>query len=1069
MILYDIEKIQDDFEKLYLSLCEGIKISQNQSEEKLKIEFEKRLYHFLKLYDIDLSKISHYEESSIGIIKIEGRADAVWGNIIVEFKKVGVLKNNQKLASAIKQISNQYLNAMPIDRRESFIGIVFDGIKIVFVRWNSKTAQWESNTKNFDIIALYDWILLLSGATKKQVSPIYLNQDFSLDSDTAVTLISTLYNKLEMNFHDERISMLFNEWDKTFRYIYGGVLTEKRIKKDFEEISTKLLEEGSSISVEKFLFVLYTYYALIVKLFASEIACTSLRIYPISPIRYLLDSTDIINDLRYIEEGKFFQDYAGVDNYIEGGFFSWYLDTWDDEIKLAMDKLLEKINEYDPQSFISDERTSRDLLKNLYQGIIPQKIRHDLGEFYTPDWLVKLAIEEANYTGDINDSILDPGCGSGGFIVEFINKIKSKNHTSEHKLNDGDLLDKICNNVIGFDVNPVAVLTARTNYLISICQLLSSRNRKTISLPIFMADSILTPTTEGKGKVRGSSYKISTVEGEFSLPKSIVDDKLLETVLQLIEHNVGCIYSVESFQKSLLREGIKLKAEELIELSAFYEKLLKLHKDNKNKIWAKIILNSFAPLLFSNFDYVIGNPPWIKWEFLSDDYKDKLSTLYLDIYKLFSHTGMRASLGFAHDDISIMFTYVAMDKYLKSDGVLSFVLKQTLYKSVAGNQFRSFQIEKFTETIPVKCLKVHDLILLNPFGKGQETSIAVLKKNSVNTYPVPYYKWIKNKRGSFKDAEGLDVIKRNTTIEELDAYPDPSSKEKTAIWITIPKGEMVPKVSNNLNYYKPRHGVVNDLNGVFIVDINGKKPSSLVSVTNQGDKGRVKTKVVTKDIESDLIYPLIKPSNVEKWGLNGYNYMIVPQRKDGEDNITDIQINYPSTYAYLFDFKNELLSRKSKWFKGPNKPFYSLFGIGDYTFQKYKIIWCCMSYKPHFVVVSSIDDEFIGSKEVIPDNTIGYISTNDEDEAHYICAILNSSEVEKILSMRSSKSKWGIPISMIEEKVPIPEFEAANLVHQNLSKLSKYAHLCKLNNDKDNLEKCESEINEIVKSNEILD
>ena len=52
-------------------------------------------------------------------------------------------------------------------------------------------------------------------------------------------------------------------------------------------------------------------------------------------------------------------------------------------------------------------------------------------------------------------------------------------------------------------------------------------------------------------------------------------------------------------------------------------------------------------------------------DFLSKDYKAKLNHLYLDIYKLFSHTGMKAGLGYSHDDISVMFMYVAIDKYLK--------------------------------------------------------------------------------------------------------------------------------------------------------------------------------------------------------------------------------------------------------------------------------------------------------------------------------------------------------------------------------------------------------------------
>ena len=75
-----------------------------------------------------------------------------------------------------------------------------------------------------------------------------------------------------------------------------------------------------------------------------------------------------------------------------------------------------------------------------------------------------------------------------------------------------------------------------------------------------------------------------------------------------------------------------------------------------------------------------GKPTWVKWDFLSKEYKKRLGHIYLDIYKLFSHTGMNTGMGYAHDDISVVFLYVAIDKYLKQKGKLGFVMKQTLYK-----------------------------------------------------------------------------------------------------------------------------------------------------------------------------------------------------------------------------------------------------------------------------------------------------------------------------------------------------------------------------------------------------
>ena len=1067
--LFNLSKIEENFQDLLVDLKEGIKLSEFANEEKLKIETEKRLYHFLKLHGIDLSSISEYEAGSIGTIKIKGRTDALYGSLILEFKKYNLLSTEAGFKEALKQVNKKYLSAIPESKRASFCAIIFDGVKLIFIKWDQKVLGWDHKIKEFNENSLYDWILTLSGARKKQVSASILRKDFAIDKDVAVNFISTFYDKLIHNLNNghERVSMLFNEWDKTFRYIYGGILDEKRIKQDFDEITKKILKKDSAILVDKFLFVLYTYYAFIVKLFASEIACISLKIYPESPIGSLLRSKNLKEDLEYIESGKFFRDFAGVENYIEGGFFSWYLAIWDNDIKKEIENVLKSVNEYDPQSFFMDEHISRDLLKNLYQDIVPNGIRHDLGEFYTPDWLIQLATAESGFKGKPKEKILDPGCGSGGFLVEFINRMKYSNFKSTKKLNPSQLLAVICNNVIGFDVNPVAILTARTNYLLSISSLLSERESKTITLPVFLADSIITPTTEGKGWFQEDRYKISTVEGEFSLPRRIVDDNLLDSVLKVIEQTVEYHYPEKDFLALLNKEIPSLTEEEVKEVVEFYGRLVQLHKDHKNEIWVKIIQNSFAPLLYKNFDYVVGNPPWIKWDFLSEDYKKKLGILYLDIYKLFSHKGMEAGLGFAHDDISIVFTYVAMDKYLKNKGILTFVLKQTLYKSIAGKEFRKFAIEKKSGTIPVKVLKVHDLVNLNPFGQGQETSVATLKKKTKNLYPVPYLKWGKKEKGRFEDITPLDDVKSKSNVSEFDAYPDPTKGDITDVWILMPKGQAIPKIKNVPNFYYARHGVVNDLNSVFFLKINKKLPNGLLSVSNRHNFGKKKTKPITMDIEPDLIYPNIKPGNTDKWGINGCQYMIVTQQKAGENNESEIRTKTPETYAYLFTFKKQLLERKSKWFKGSKKPFYSLFGIGPYTFQKYKVVWLCMSYKPVFSVVSKVDDEFIGKKEYIPDNTIGYISLDSEDEAHFVCAILNSSIARSLFAMRSSKSKWGISISMVN-KIPIPEFDREDKNHLKLSKLSKKAHLLKSQGKLQEIKGIEEQINEIISNNKII-
>ena len=79
-------------------------------------------------------------------------------------------------------------------------------------------------------------------------------------------------------------------------------------------------------------------------------------------------------------------------------------------------------------------------------------------------------------------------------------------------------------------------------------------------------------------------------------------------------------------------------------VEALYSKLLDLDRQKINGIWARIIKNAFAPLFQPRFDVIAGNPPWINWESLPDDYRQQTGPLWQH-YGLFTHTGLRARLG----------------------------------------------------------------------------------------------------------------------------------------------------------------------------------------------------------------------------------------------------------------------------------------------------------------------------------------------------------------------------------------------------------------------------------------
>jgi hypothetical protein len=1046
------DRIREDFNSFFKEIKKGIEVSRGRKEEKLKMECEKRIHQYLSQYGIDLSDVSDYESGYVGVVKIKGNTDAIYGNLIIEYKSVGYLKTKHIIDETIREKTIKYLDPIPLEQRKSCVLIIFDGLTFIRITRDFENEGWYLEQYPFDEQSLYYWITLLVGLKKKILSLSNIRNDFSIDRRITIQSVMALYNKLNENFDNERIKMLFGEWDTTFRYIYGGVLDEDRIKLDFNELATTIFNEKQEISVDIFLFSLYTYYSILMKLFACEITCHITKLYPSSTLENLAHSTDLRRDLSYIEDGGYFNELIHVNNFVETGFFSWYLDIWDSDIESTIKDLLNVVSEYDIKSFFIEYSKSRDLLKNIYQNIIPDRIRHDLGEFYTPTWLIDFTIDRSGFRGEFDAKLLDPGCGSGGFLINCIARKISANPGKSKN----ELLINILSTVIGFDVNPIAVLTARTNYLIAIAPLMDFDSVGHITLPVYLADSIITPTLEGKTEQDIDSYIISTTEGKFSLPKTIVESETFHPILSLMESSIYGCYTIDDFNKILTRQ-VRLSEIERLELLRFYEKVLHLHNIDKNKIWLKLILNSFSPIMYNNFDFVIGNPPWIKWDFLSEDYKKKLRVIYLDIYKLFAHKGMKARLGFSHDDISIVFTYVAMDKYLKLGGVCSFVLKQTLFRSIAGSQFRSFEIFKGEERIPIQCSEVHDFNAINPFGKGQETSVTSLIKGKATQYPVSYLKWEKRGQHKFLETDNWSDVCEYIECSNFSAYPSDASISSP--WVIVPCDQSRPDlVEHNANPYRPRHGVVNDLNPVFVVNIIRIINQNLVKIVNSASSIRKKVQQITTDIESDVVYPLVKSKSIDKWGISKHGFIIIPHKKAGFVNESELKVQYPRAYKYLYRFKADLENRKSIHFK--SGPFYSLFGLGVYTFSPFKVVWNCMTFLPDFAVASPVDLGF-GLKTQIPDNPIGYFSLDDEKEAHYLCAILNSKPVKDYLSLQSGKSKWGISITLARS-LPIPKYNLNDPAHRELSTLSFRAHEEKVNGDSNAITITEREIDNRV-------
>ncbi|MFQ6071229.1 MAG: Eco57I restriction-modification methylase domain-containing protein [Methanosarcinales archaeon] len=118
--------------------------------------------------------------------------------------------------------------------------------------------------------------------------------------------------------------------------------------------------------------------------------------------------------------------------------------------------------------------------------------------------------------------------------------------------------------------------------------------------------------------------------GEFQVPAIIIDKGITDWFFSELEDGIKNDYKFNEFFE-LIKSKVNMppnNAEEYKALfSPLYYKINELEKDGKDKIWCNILKNAFAPIFSGKFDYVIGNPPWVNWENLPEDYRNSARSI----------------------------------------------------------------------------------------------------------------------------------------------------------------------------------------------------------------------------------------------------------------------------------------------------------------------------------------------------------------------------------------------------------------------------------------------------------
>lgn len=138
----------------------------------------------------------------------------------------------------------------------------------------------------------------------------------------------------------------------------------------------------------------------------------------------------------------------------------------------------------------------------------------------------------------------------------------------------------------------------------------------------------------------------------------------------------------------------------------------------------------------------------------------------------------------------------------------------------------------------------------------------------------------------------------------------------------------------------------------------------------------------TPMLETMCLYPALKSSELARSCPTPSRYMLVTQRSIGEDT-RRLEREAPRTWDYLRSHANALDRRASSIYR--NRPRFSVFGVGSYTFSPWKVAISGLSKKLAFRCIAPA-----GGKPVVFDDTCYFLSCRNGRDAGLLAGLLDS-------------------------------------------------------------------------------
>jgi hypothetical protein len=1074
-------------------VAKGVELAGG-SEEDLRVNVEKLLDQ--KVWSVLGTPKPRYEfpiKGVKGAVVKHYRVDALYGLTIFEYKKPGALGRPRDRDEAVRKVKDDYIPALLQDEgiREIIrgiknkglaprvAGIILDGYSVVFVDCDIKSqivckVEPEVEAYRLDPDKLRRIIRVVIASYRKRLDAKALAADFGYASPIARKAVRVLYNML-VNAKSGRTMTMFEEWRKIASIAYplsGEELRKIAIDYGFTE------DEMKDLDGVKLFYAIQTYYSLILKLLAAEVAA---RFYDTAASVFLksLLSIESCEELRrkldVLEKGSTYRWY-GIRNFLEGEMFSWYIDEWCAEICEVAKGIVRELDDYDIEVLTRDLSSARDLFKLLYEELVPRKeVRRYLGIYTTPDWLAELILDELGLSVEgfkeleaqgkdpLSVKVLDPGVGTGTFLSLVIQRLAAylKQRYSGEIPRDvaRKALSAITRNIVGFDIDALAILTAKTNYLIALAasDLLAYKGGEEIEIPIYMTNSVVT-VEERKDKalvvIEPKPVAVEVVRipvaveevKEFLLPLKLVKSAELTTFLSdigsLLERNLP-VNSSEVLEVLKKHTGIGESEDERRAwaklLAEFYSNLLKLRGRGLDTIWVPIIKSYFISTMFEGmFDYVVGNPPWIAYRYIMNpEYQSIVKSMIAGTYGLVLDKHLMT-----HMEMATLFFVRTLDLYLRDGGLIGFVMPRAIFNADQHNNFRTGRVSKVKYGITeiIDCEGVEPLFYV-------PTCAVIAVKGGETTYPVKALiingKLPEDKHKILPLAETRKLLK----IEVGNLY---LSSIVTRTWLDYKQVNI--RVSRSYYYDLFKQGATIVPQACWFIDVVDEQQDFVVSQTSKRAeiRGKVSRKMPVLPVEKRFIYGIFTSAEVLPFCHLPPNIAMLPIVPEGSRyRIIRKEDALRTGHTKLAQWLEEAEKIWSE-VRGKKEEKMTIYERLDYQRElsiqnpgaKYKVVYLRSGTNLAATVIDvekTLKDNAL-LNGVIAESTLYHYETDNIDEAYYLAAILNSSVLDQLIKPMQSKGKFGErDIHKKPLEFPIPRYDPNNEVHRKLVELGRKA------------------------------